>query len=355
MRVIHTLKRALNQVPHDLSRYQEDLFCRLLSALLQTRSVNLKKLASALYGSAQIDSHYRRLQRFFSSDLSPHAFTELICRRLVRPGKPLFLTLDRTHWKCGQTHHNLLCLGLVYKRVSIPIESKSLGKAGNSSTRERKHLLKKALAYLPIKDCCLLADREFISQEWLQYLQRQRLDFVIRLRSNHWIQKADGDRFHLEYNTRRQKKNTTRRYENILLYGKVRVHLVCHRPARGARLFLITNRTDLNPIVALYKLRWSIETAFGFLKSKGFDLESTRLRKPERIQRMMGVLSVCLLWGLLVGHQLQRQKATVVKKHGQRAISLFRRGLNHLQHLFANAEKKRQELKFATRLLVSCS
>ena len=159
MRVIHTLKRALNQVPHDLSRYQEDLFCRLLSALLQTRSVNLKKLASALYGSAQIDSHYRRLQRFFSSDLSPHAFTELICRRLVRPGKPLFLTLDRTHWKCGHTHHNLLCLGLVYKRVSIPIESKSLGKAGNSSTRERKHLLKKALAYLPIKDCCLLADQ----------------------------------------------------------------------------------------------------------------------------------------------------------------------------------------------------
>ena len=99
----------------------------------------------------------------------------------------------------------------------------------------------------------------------------------------------------------------------------------------------------------------SIETAFGFLKSKGFDLESTRLRKPERIQRMMCVLSVCLLWGLLVGHQLQRQKATVVKKHGKRAISLFRRGLNHLQHLFANAEKKIQELKFATRLLVSCS
>jgi hypothetical protein len=99
----------------------------------------------------------------------------------------------------------------------------------------------------------------------------------------------------------------------------------------------------------------SIETAFGFLKSKGFDLESTRLKKPDRIQRMMGVLSVCLLWGLLVGHHLQRQKATVIKKHGQRAISGFRRGLDHLHHLFANAEEKAQQLKFVTRLLVSCS
>lgn len=355
MKVIHTLKRALNQVPHDLSRYQEDLLCRLIGALIQTRSVNLKKLASALCGSAQIDSHYRRLQRFFSSDVSPQFFTDLIFRRLVRPGKPVFLTLDRTHWKWGQTHHNLLCLGLVHQRVSIPIESKSLGKAGNSSTRERKQLLKKALAYLPAKDCCLLADREFISQEWLQFLQRQGLTFVIRLRSNHWIETAEGSRFHLELNTRRQKKNTTRRYKNILLYGKVRVHLVCYRPTQGERLFIITNRTDLNPIVALYKLRWSIETAFGFLKSKGFDLESTRLKKPERVQRLIGVLSICLLWGLLVGHQLQRKKATPIKKHGQRAISSFRRGLDYLQHLWSNRQEKHQQLKQATQLLVSCS
>jgi len=51
----------LEQVPHELSRYQEDLLCRLLGALIQTRSVHLKKLVSALSGAAQIDSHYRRL------------------------------------------------------------------------------------------------------------------------------------------------------------------------------------------------------------------------------------------------------------------------------------------------------
>ena len=355
MKIIHTLKRALKQVPDAFSCYQVDLICRLMGALIQTRSVNLKRLAAALSGSAQIDSHYRRLQRFFSSDLSPQVFTQLIAQRLVRPGKPLFLTLDRTHWRYGQTHQNLLCLGLLHKRVSIPLETCSLGKAGNSSTRERKQLLKKALSYLPIAQCCLLADREFISREWFQFLLRQRLDFVIRLRSNHWIKKTNGDHMHLEYSTRRQKKNTTRIYANALLYGRVHLHIVCHRPAQGTRLFLVTNRDDVHQAVTLYKQRWSIETAFGFLKSKGFDLETTRLMQPERMQRLMGVLSLCLLWGLLVGDHLQQRKATPIKKHGQRAISLFRRGLDYLQHLLANAKEKHEQLQYATRLLVSCS
>lgn len=355
MKIMHTLKRALEQGPHAFSVYQSDLLCRLMRALIQTRSVNLKKLAAALSGPAQIDSHYRRLQRFFSSDLSPHAFTQLIVQRIVRPGKPLFLTLDRTHWKYGQTHQNLLCLGLLHRRVSIPIETRSLGKAGTSSTKERKDLLKKALAYLPVDRCCLLADREFISQAWFHFLLRQRLDFVIRLRSNHWIESIDGKRIHLEYSTRRQKKNTTRIYKQALLYGRIRLHIVCHRPANGPRLFLVTNREEVHQTVTLYKQRWSIETAFGFLKSKGFDLETTRLKQPERMQRLMGVLCLCLLWALLVGHERQKIKATVFKKHGQRAISLFRRGLDHLQHLFINADEKSQELFNATRLLVSCS
>ena len=152
MRVIDTLQRALKQVPHELSCYQEDLLCRLMGALIQTRSVNLKKLAAALSGSAQIESHYRRLQRFFSSDLSPQVFTQLIVQRIVRPGKRVFLTIDRTHWKYGQSHQNLLCLGLLHRGVSIPIETCSLGKAGNSSTQERQRLLKKALAYTSA--CC---------------------------------------------------------------------------------------------------------------------------------------------------------------------------------------------------------
>ena len=56
------------------------------------------------------------------SKLSLDVFTPLILEKVVKPGKQLFLTLtfDRTHWKFGQTHLNLLCLGVLHQDVSIP-------------------------------------------------------------------------------------------------------------------------------------------------------------------------------------------------------------------------------------------
>ena len=71
--LIHTFKRALEQAKLGLSRHRIDLLCKLLPTLIQTRSVNLRKLACGLPGLTKIDSQYRRLQRFFSSGLCPGA------------------------------------------------------------------------------------------------------------------------------------------------------------------------------------------------------------------------------------------------------------------------------------------
>ena len=76
--LINMLKKALRQGATPLTHHRIDLMSRLVCALIQVRSVNLKKLACSLSGRAQIDSHYRRLQRFFSSGVSPLVFAELI-------------------------------------------------------------------------------------------------------------------------------------------------------------------------------------------------------------------------------------------------------------------------------------
>ena len=114
-----------------------DLLCRLILALIQTRCVNLKKVATALYGPAQVDSHYRRLQRFFAQQISPEIFATLILARIAQEGQHLYLTLDRTHWKLGKTHQNIFCLGILFQGVSIPFMYEVLGKAGNSNTIPR--------------------------------------------------------------------------------------------------------------------------------------------------------------------------------------------------------------------------
>ena len=190
--LIHTLKKALMQGQVSLTRHRIDLISRLVCTLIQVRSVNLKKLACSLPGLAQIDSHYRRLQRFFSSGFSPSVFTQLIVSKVVRPDQPQLLVMDRTHWRLGRTDLNVLCVGLVYQEVSIPLAYQSLQKPGNSNTDERKRILTKALAYLDARVCCLVADREFIGRAWFAFLLEQSVDFVIRLRGNTSLRLDDG-------------------------------------------------------------------------------------------------------------------------------------------------------------------
>lgn len=353
--LIHTLKKALMQGSVSLTRHRIDLISGLMCGLIQVRSVNLRKLACSLPGLAQLDSHYRRIQRFFSSGFSPSVFTELIVSKVVVPGQPQVLVMDRTHWKRGRTDLNVLCVGLVYQGVSIPLEYQSLQKPGNSNTDERKNLLTKALAYLDAGLCCLVADREFIGRDWFAFLLAQPIDFVIRLRGNTCLTLDDGrQRYGATFNAR-MPRGTTRYYPHTTLYNGLTLNLVCHRPVRGERILLLTNRTDLQQVLALYGQRWTIETTFACLKSRGFNLEDTHMTHPQRIPLLLGLLAWTLLWALLMGEQLQQRKPIPIKKHGRKAISLFRRGLDQLTQIIHQA---RQQPKFARQyepFLLSCT
>ena len=334
--LIHTIKKALMQGPVSLTRHRIDLISGLVCALVQVRSVNLRKLACSLPGMATMDSHYRRLQRFFSSAVSPSVFTELIVSKLVRPGQPQVLVMDRTHWKLGRTDLNVLCVGLVYQGVSIPLVYQSLQKPGNSNTDQRKGLLTKALAYFDLGVCCLVADREFIGRAWFAFLLEQQVDFVIRLRGNTWLTLDDGRRRYAATFNERMPRGSTRYYPQTTLYDGLTLNWVCHRPARGERILLITNRTDLQQVLALYGQRWAIETTFACLKSRGFNLEQTHLTHPQRLHLLLGLLAWTLLWAL-------------------RAISLFRKGLDQLTQ---SIHQTRDQPKLARQyqpILLSCT
>ena len=361
MRSINTLKKHLEQTGLSLSVYRLDLLCNLLCGLMRVRSVNLMKLAPTLSGRSALMSRYRRLQRFFSSGLSPSSLSAFMVRRLVPSSQPLFLSLpiDRTHWKLGRTDVNVLCLGLLYKGVSIPLESMALGKAGNSNTSERKRLFRRAWKYLKDYPCCLLADREFIGADWLRFLLRQKgLDFIFRIRRDSWMTLADGSSRHLELFTRNLPKGKTRTYESIELYdGKkaVRLNLVCHRSVQGELVLLATNRVDLDRVLSLYKTRWSIETVFGFFKSRGFNLEDSHLTQPKRIELLFAVLALGVMWALLVGEESEQEKPIPEKKHGRKAISLVRLGINQIHDTLEHFDDRWKLFRQYCRLLLSCT
>ena len=235
----------------------------------------------------------------------------------------------------------------------------ALGNAGHSNTAERKKLFRRAWRYLKAYPCCLLADREFIGADWLRFLLKQKgLDFIIRIRYDSWVTLANGRLHHLDLFTRNLPKGKTRTYESVELYdGKraVRLNLVCHRSAKGELVLLATNRPDLDHVLDLYKTRWSIETAFGFFKSRGFNLEDTHLTQAKRIELLLAVLALSLMWSLLVGIWLDQQKSIKRKKHGRKTISCVRLGINHLHDILEHLDDKWREFRYCCRLLLSCT
>src|SRR5262249_35701441 len=82
-----------------------------------------------------------------------------------------------------------------------------------------------------------------------------------------------------------------------------------------------------------YKNRWGIESLFGALKSRGFNLEDTHLKDSERLSRLLALLALAFTWAFVVGLWQASVKELKLKKHGSTPKSIFRRGLDILCRL----------------------
>ena len=116
------------------------------------------------------------------------------------------------------------------------------------------------------------------------------------------------------------------------------VQHIASREAEAPFLILATWKLDSGEAPGLYRRRWEIES-FDALKSRGFDLEATRLTELARIERLIALLALAFTWTRLVGDQRARREGPPpVKTHGHRERSLFRYGLDRLQSILATPE-----------------
>jgi hypothetical protein len=70
-------------------------------ALLQVKTINFAALATAFGGKAHIDSHYKRIQRFFRLyELDFPEMAQAVVNLMAIP-EPWVLSLDRTEGQFG--------------------------------------------------------------------------------------------------------------------------------------------------------------------------------------------------------------------------------------------------------------
>jgi Transposase DDE domain len=307
-----------------------------LIALFRVKTVNLSELAVGFMGKAQQESNYKRLQRFFRGfEFDYYDIARLVSGMMQIP-QPWVLSLDRTNWEFGGCVFNILMLGVVHEGVAFPLLWVMLDKKGNSHQGERIDLLDDFLEVFPeVEVAYVTGDREFLGELWIDYLNNTR-KLPLRIRIRHSDKLYDGQRFlkaqvlfsHLQPGERMVLKNRRRVWGHWL-------HVSALRLEDGELLIVIS---DAKPHQAIqdYAQRWGIETLFGCLKTRGFCLESTHLKHPERLSRMVALLSIALCWAFRVGEWVSQGKPITIKKHGRKARSIFRTGFDHLRGVMMN-------------------
>lgn len=270
-----------------LGKSRLETLCMLVVGMVGARTVNLTHVASAGARGVQIASTYRRLQRFFQHvDLGPDWAVTIVARLIDRSGD-WTLALDRTTWKIGARDVNYLVLAVVTRRFRVPLFWTLLDGRGNSGTAARIALMKRYLAHFPASSVrILLADREFIGAEWLKYLNDNNINFAIRLREDLRVT-CDGG-FDLTLLARLNRAGRTRFFqarigtrEDAAANDAPRLHFAAKR-LKGEWLIVVSNIPGPKAL-ALYPKRWAIECLFGDAKTRGLNIEDTRLTDPRKL------------------------------------------------------------------------
>jgi hypothetical protein len=106
---------------------------------------------------------------------------------------------------------------------------------------------------------------------------------------------------------------------------------------RGRKAVIVaTNRPGLRALEA-YRKRWAIENFFADAKTRGLNLEDTRLTDPRKLGLLIAILAIAIAWANATAVRLAGTRALPRKKHGYLAKSLFRIGLDHLRRQLKTA------------------
>jgi hypothetical protein len=342
----------------ELNLARVKLICLFIVALCKIKTINYDRLACGFDTKANKNSSYRRIQRFMKDFDLPMKIVSSLIFNLLPFKSNLTLVLDRTNWKFGTKNITILMLGVSYKNVAFPLMFKMLDKRGNSDTQERIDLIKLYIEWFGKESIdCILADREFVGEKWLGFLNQNNIRYYIRIRNNFKIysyQKQEEIKAFWLFNN--LKVGEFYHYPKIVELHGQRCYLSGSKTVnRNGKLeFLIIvsfNRPEQAMIY--YKERWQIETLFRGLKSSGFNIEDTHVTNLERLEKLFSLTIIAFVWCYKIGDYLDEYILKIkIKKHGRRAISVFKYGLDFLsKSLFTRCNR----LEYSLFSFLSCT
>lgn len=311
------------------------LICLFITALCKVKSVNYVKVSQGFDSPSLASSCMRRIQRFMAKAELPMKIVSSLIFSILPLQGGLILVMDRTNWKFGQCNINILMLGVSYRNVAIPLMFKMLDKRGNSNTTERIALIEDFMDWFGRDRIdCLLADREFAGDQWLEFLNRNQIRYHIRIRNNFKVFLPRKQTIiKVSHLFGALKVNEFGHYDYIVKMGKELCYLSATKIITDGKVEFLILVSFNKPEEALeyYRQRWSIETCFRGMKSSGFNIEDTHVTDLQRLEKLILLTMIAFLWCYRIGDYIDREIRPInIKTHGRKAISVFKYGLDYL-------------------------
>lgn len=357
MEYISELKSILER-ELDWHKSRLDFFAQALISLMICRTINFKKLAVSMPDKkANLDSRYRRIQRFFSlSNINFSVIASWLFKLFFSTSDELYIAIDRTNWYIGKSKINVFMLSICHEGIAIPIFWNLLNKAGNSSGLEQINLVQRFIKTFGKKQIkAVLADREFPNEEFISWLNDKKIAFYMRIKrdtviyiSNKKYKKA-GDIF-CALNPYQQEVLNMR----ISAFGQ-KLWLAASKNDRDELMIIITN-SDPSLAVATYLRRWEIESLFQAMKTRGFNFEDTHVTHLDRIERIIVLLAIAFAWAHKTGEwraDIKPIPLKTIKKQRRPQYSFFRYGLDLIGDVVTSISGKKRLFKTILSHLVS--
>ena len=173
---------------------------------------------------------------------------------------------------------------------------------------------------------CLTADREFVGKKWLKWLVDNKVNVAMRFPKSHHITLRNGE----VCSTQDLLAQQSERYFKDVMMDGVRLNGALKKLADD--YLIVGGSLAPKKLFGHYRYRWSIETFFQSLKKRGFHLEETHLNALDQLKKLMTIVSVTFVFCWQLGYYYHQNRSFIpMKKHGYKANSFFRKGLDLLR------------------------
>jgi hypothetical protein len=357
VRLWHSWRAQLRQLLAGIRATRVDGLAILALGMVWSGSVALPQIAASLPFEVDDLSTERRLRRWLSNDHVEvrslwAALLPALVRRFPHP-RPLFVFDPTPHVDA----FTVLALGLVVHRRVMPVAWRLVPQQ-STWPKPMEVLLRELLVELqtalpPTCEPTLLVDRGITSAAMIDLCRELGWHYVFRVNTGpeqaNRVRLASGEERHLWSLVTRAGQRWTGTVEVFKGAGWRRVHLTIHWDLAAAEPWiLLSDRPAGGARVHEYRCRARCEATYLDCKTRGWDVETTKLTVEARLERLLLGLHVAFWWAHQLGlHAIRTGRRHCYDRRDRRDLSVVKLGFR----LFADcmAHQRLPPLLFAFR------